>query len=30
VTGTAFGREGTSGFASAGPERDPSQSTCLP
>jgi hypothetical protein len=30
VTGTAFGIEGTSGFASGGTERPASQSTCLP
>ncbi len=30
VTGTAFGFEGTAGFASAGPERNPAQNTCAP
>jgi len=30
VTGTAFGLEGTAGFASAGPERNPAQNTCAP
>ena len=30
TTATAFGLEGTAGFASAGPERNPAQNTCAP
>ncbi len=30
VTATAFGSEGTSGFPTTGPERDPAQNTCAP
>lgn len=30
VTATAFGAEGTAGFATSGAERDPAQSTCAP
>ncbi len=30
VTATGFGLEGTSGFPSTGPERDPGQNTCAP
>ena len=30
VTGTGFGREGTSGVRTGGIERDPSQNTCSP
>jgi len=30
VTGTAYGIEGTAGYASSGAERAPAQSTCAP